>query len=147
MIEEHNGVDNIAFIVPTKALINQVSFKIKRLISDTSYKVVSSPEIPKIYLTKGAKFIFVFTAERLVTYLLNHTNPQIDYLFLDEAHKLLNTKDKRTPVLYHALTLAKRKSINIYFASPNVPNPDVFLQLVNNSTEESISIEESPESE
>lgn len=144
LIEEHNGVDNIAFIVPTKALINQVSFKIKRLISDTSYKVVSSPEIPKIYLTKGAKFIFVFTAERLVTYLLNHTNPQIDYLFLDEAHKLLNTKDKRTPVLYHALTLAKRKSINIYFASPNVPNPDVFLQLVNNSTEESISIEESP---
>lgn len=144
LVERHNGVDNLAFVVPTKALINQVSFKIKNILHDSNYKVVSSPEIPKIFLNKDTKFIFVFTAERLVTYLLNQKNPQIDYLFVDEAHKLLNYKDKRTPILYHALTLAKRKSINIYFASPNVPNPEVFLKLVNNSTEESKTIEETP---
>lgn len=144
LIEQHNGVDNIAFIVPTKALINQISFKIKNILHDVNYKVVNSPEIPKIFLNKGSKFVFVFTAERLVKYLLNKKNPQIDYLFVDEAHKLLNYKDKRTPILYHALTLAKRKSINIYFASPNVPNPEVFLKLINNSTEESVTIEEIP---
>ena len=33
--------------------------------------------------------------------------------------------------------MAKRKSINIFFASPNIPNPSVFLELVNNTPDES----------
>ena len=43
-----------------------------------------------------------------------------------------------------SLVLAKRKSVNIYFASPNIPNADIFLKMINNSTEESQSIVESP---
>lgn len=38
---------------------------------------------------------------------------------------------------YHAITLAEQKSINLYFAAPNVPNPELFLELVGNSLEES----------
>lgn len=57
---------------------------------------------------------------------------------------MLSKKDTRTPLLYHALVLAKRKSVNIYFASPNIPNADVFLEMINNSTDESMSIIESP---
>jgi hypothetical protein len=40
--------------------------------------------------------------------------------------------------------MAKRKSVHIYFASPNIPNSEVFLKLINNSTEESMSVIESP---
>lgn len=66
LIEEHNQSDNIAFIVPTKALINQVSYKIRNLVKSYSYKVINSPEIPKILKKKDGKYIFVFTPERLI---------------------------------------------------------------------------------
>lgn len=144
LIEEHNGSDNIAFIVPTKALINQVSHKLKNIIFDSGYRVISTPKIPKVLMNDKGKYIFVFTAERLISYFLDLDNPKIDYLFVDEAHKLLNKKDTRTPLLYHALILAKRKSVNIYFASPNIPNASIFLELINNSTDESMTIDESP---
>lgn len=140
LIEEHNQSDNIAFIVPTKALINQVSYKIRNLVKSYSYKVINSPEIPKILKKKDGKYIFVFTPERLISYFLDGTNPKIDYLFVDEAHKLLSIKDTRTPLMYHALVMAKRKSINIFFASPNIPNPSVFLELVNNTPDESYAV-------
>lgn len=140
LIDEHNQSDNIAFIVPTKALINQVSYKIRKLVKSYSYKVINSPEIPKVIKRQDGKYIFVFTPERLIAYFLDTTNPKIDYLFVDEAHKLLSVKDTRTPLLYHALVMAKRKSINIFFASPNIPNPSVFLELVNNTPDESYAV-------
>lgn len=140
LIDEHNQSDNIAFIVPKKALINQVSNKIRRLVKYSKYKVINSPEIPKVLKKQENKYVFIFTPERLVSYFLDSTNPKIDYLFVDEAHKLLSTKDTRTPLMYHALNMAKRKSINIYFASPNIPNPSIFLELVNNTIEESYAV-------
>jgi helicase conserved C-domain protein len=144
IIKEHNKTDNIAFIVPTKALINQVGNRLKEIVDEFGYKVITTPVIPKVFLNQDNKYIFVFTAERLILYFIDKDNPQIDYLFVDEAHKLLSKKDMRTPLLYHALVLAKRKSVNIYFASPNIPNADVFLEMINNSTDESMSIIESP---
>ena len=144
IIKEHNKNDNIAFIVPTKALINQVGNRLKEIVDEFGYKVITTPVIPKVFLNQDNKYIFVFTAERLILYFTDKNNPQIDYLFVDEAHKLLSKKDTRTPLLYHALILAKRKSVNIYFASPNIPNADVFLEMINNSTDESMSIIESP---
>lgn len=144
IIKEHNKTDNIAFIVPTKALINQVGNRIKEIVDEFGYKVITTPVIPKVFLNQDNKYIFVFTAERLILYFTDKNNPQIDYLFVDEAHKLLSKKDTRTPILYHALVLAKRKSVNIYFASPNIPNADIFLEMINNSTDESMSIIESP---
>lgn len=96
LIEEHNQSDNIAFIVPTKALINQVSYKIRNLVKPYRYKVINSPEIPKVIKKQDEKYIFIFTPERLIAYFLDATNPKIDYLFVDEAHKLLSVKDTRT---------------------------------------------------
>ena len=140
LIKEHNQSDNIAFIVPTKALINQVSNKVRHLVRPYNYRVINSPEIPKVIKKQEEKYIFVFTPERLITYFLDSSNPKIDYLLVDEAHKLLSIKDTRTPLMYHALVMAKRKSVNIFFASPNIPNPSVFLELVNNTPDESYSV-------
>lgn len=144
IIEAHNKTDNIAFIVPTKALINQVGQRLKEITRDFGYKVITTPIIPKVFLNQDNRYAFVFTPERLISYFMDGNNPQIDYLMVDEAHKLLSKKDTRTPLLYHSLVLAKRKSVNIYFASPNIPNADVFLKMINNSTEESKSVLESP---
>ena len=144
IIDKHNKTDNIAFIVPTKALINQVGYGLKKIIKDEQYKIITTPIIPKVFLKQDYKYIFVFTPERLIPYFMENDNPKIDYLFVDEAHKLLSQTDTRTPLLYHALVLAKRKSVNIYFASPNIPNAEIFLAMINNSTDESMSIIESP---
>lgn len=144
IIDEHNKKDNIAFIVPTKALINQVGNSLKKIIQDEQYKVITTPIIPKIFLKQDCRYIFVFTPERLIPYFMEKGNPKIDYLFVDEAHKLLSQTDTRTPLLYHALVLAKRKSVNIFFASPNIPNAEIFLEMINNSIDESMSIIESP---
>lgn len=133
---------NIAFVVPTKALIHQVSNRLKKIIDNPQYKIISTPQIPKIIRYKKYKYIFVFTPERLISYLTDPLNSKIDFLFVDEAHKLLNSSDLRTPILYHALVLAKRKSVKIYFSSPNVPNAEVFLQMIGNSCEEAYSVKE-----
>ncbi|MBS5126604.1 MAG: DEAD/DEAH box helicase [Clostridium sp.] len=143
LVDTYNDNINIAFVVPTKALIHQLSNRLKKIIDNSQYKIISTPQIPKILLKKEYKYIFIFTPERLISYLTNPLNSTIDYIFVDEAHKLLSSKDLRTPILYHALVLAKRKSINIYFASPNVPNADVFLQMINNSSSEARCVNES----
>lgn len=142
LIEKRNGSDNIVILVPTRALINQVSSKLKKVITNEKYKIFTHPTVPLIYRREENKFIFVFTPERLVAYLSEVSNPVINYLLVDEAHKLLSETDTRAPLFYHALMLAKRKSINLYFSSPNIPNVDIFLQLVGNSTEETMSITE-----
>lgn len=141
LIEKKNASDNIALLVPTRALINQVSSKLKNVITDKNYKILTKPIVPLLYRQRDTRFIFVFTPERLISYL-SESNPVINYLLVDEAHKLLSETDTRAPLFYHALMIAKRKSINLYFSSPNVPNTDVFLQLVGNSVEETLSIKE-----
>lgn len=126
IIKEHNRTDNIAFIVPTKALINQVENQLRKISTDFNYRIITTPIIPKVFFNQDNRYIFIFTPERLISYFMDLNNPKIDYLFVDEAHKLLSNKDTRTPLLYHSLVLAKRKSVNIYFASPNIPNADIF---------------------
>ena len=71
----------------------------------------------------------------------------INYLFVDKAHKIIAEKDSRSPLYYHAILLAERKSIKLYFASPNIPNADVFLQLFEKSVDEQMIIRESPVSQ
>ncbi len=141
LIEKKNGSDNIALLVPTRALINQVSMKLKTVIDNRKYKILTKPIVPLLYKQGDTRFIFVFTPERLISYL-SENNPVINYLLVDEAHKLLSDTDTRAPLFYHALMIAKRKSINLYFSSPNVPNTEIFLQLVGNSVEETLAIKE-----
>ncbi|MGG3640026.1 DEAD/DEAH box helicase [Bacillus gobiensis] len=141
LIKERNASDNIVILVPTRALINQVKNKLKKEISVSKYKILSHPTVPLLYKNKGNKYIFVFTPERLISYLSND-NPAINYVFVDEAQKLITENDSRAPLFYHALMLAKRKSVNLYFSSPNIKNSEIFLQLFGNSTEETLSVTE-----
>lgn len=144
IIKERHETDNIIVLVPTRALINQVTARLKSLINSKNYKVLSHPVVPHIYKNRGLKYVFVFTPERLIAYLSEKDNPVISYMFVDEAHKIISEKDSRSPLYYHAILMAERKSIKLYFASPNIPNTDIFLQLFEKSTDEQMIIKESP---
>lgn len=148
LIEESNCNENIAILVPTRALINQILLQLKKEFSDIeSYKVLSHPTVPDTFRAEGRKFIFIFTPERLTAYLAEFNNPRIGYLFIDEAQKVTSQNDTRSPLYYHAILQAERKSIKLYFASPNIPNPEVFLQLFEKSTEEAKNVKSSPVSQ
>lgn len=147
IITERHGIDNIVILVPTRALINQVTTRLKKTITDKNYRVLAHPVVPMIYKNRMLKYVFVFTPERLISYLGEKENPVINYMFVDEAHKIIAEKDSRSPLYYHAILLAERKSIKLYFASPNIPNADVFLQLFEKSVDEQMIIKESPVSQ
>ncbi len=127
---------NYAIVVPTKALINEVYSKIildlKGMLQEYNYRVVTSSG--DVALTTPHNYIFVLTPERLLYLLIGDKEMKLDYLFIDEAHKI-SSKDKRSAFYYKiADMLAWRKpSPHIIFASPNIPNPEVFLELIPNA--------------
>lgn len=145
LIDQDSSCGNIVILVPTRALITQVSNELKKDYERHSqYAVVSYPTLSPIIRKTKEKFIFVFTPERLLSYLSDSSNPKVDYLFIDEAHKMLIGTDTRSPLYYHAIVQAKRKSVRLFFASPNVPNPEIFLEIFEISADEKLNIQESP---
>ncbi len=148
LIQEERIKDNIAILVPTRALINQNLFKLREEFEAVdSYEVLAHPQIPQYIRNRNNNYIFVFTPERLISYLSDKTNPSIEYLFIDEAHKVIAEKDTRNPLYYHSILQAQKKSIRLYFASPNVSNPEIYLKLFDRSTDESVYTVESPVSQ
>lgn len=141
IIEIRKGIDNIVIMVPTRALISEF---IKRYKSKkyNNYVILSQPVVPKMYINKGYKYIFVLTPERLISYFGKNFNPSIQYMFIDESQKIIAEKDSRSPLYYHAISIAERKSVNLFFASPNIKNPDIFLRLFDKSIDESITIKD-----
>lgn len=99
---QHGVQMNFALIVPTKALINEIYKQIidedlKSLLSEHNYKVVTAAG--DIALEGLHNFILVLTPERLLYLLISKPDLQIDYLFIDEAHKL-SGKNSRGPFYY-----------------------------------------------
>lgn len=125
---------NYALIVPTKALINEVRSKVIKDLENNlekcNYRVVSAAS--DIALEEEHSFIFVLTPERLLYLLISNPELQIDYLFVDEAHKL-SGKNSRGPFYYKVvdMLLRRNKKPHFIFASPNIPNPQVYLRLMN----------------
>lgn len=125
---------NYALIVPTKALINEVRAKIIKDLEDNlkkcNYRVVTAAS--DISLEEEHNFIFVLTPERLLYLLISNPNLQVDYLFVDEAHKM-SGKNSRGPFYYKIvdMLLQRKNRPHFIFASPNIPNPQVYLRLLN----------------
>jgi ERCC4-related helicase len=143
IIKERKGIDNIAILVPTRALISQIREQLKNNLKEIdNYKIIEYPEIP--YMFNKNKYIFIFTPERLIAYLGNQDNPNIDYMFIDEAQKIISNKDTRAPLYYHAILLAQRKSIKLFFSAPNISNADIFLKIFEKSQTENMILKESP---
>jgi replicative superfamily II helicase len=144
--------ENIVVMVPTRALINQFSIDLNKELKDVlkhyNYTVITNSNVSELSSTEQ-HYIFVLTPERLLSYLSQKKNPPISYLFVDEAHKLAAEKDTRAVTTYSAVSKALRQNpnLNLYFSSPNVSNPEVFLKLFNKDENLSYRTIESPVSQ
>ena len=67
---------------------------------------MTHPIVPAMYRRDNAKYVFVFTPERMIAYLSEKNNPLISYLFIDEAQKIIAKKDSRAPLYYQAVSVA-----------------------------------------
>lgn len=129
-----NGVKmNFARIVPTKALINEMRNDtindLKNILEEQNYRVVTAAS--DISLEEEHNFILIMTPERLLYFLISNPDFQLDYLFIDEAHKI-GGRNSRGPFYYKVVDLLSRKKQvpHFIFASPNIPNPEEYLKLV-----------------
>ena len=132
---ENGSTNNYAILVPTKALINEIRSDIigslQGKLKETNYRVVSASG--DIVLQQEHNFIFVMTPERLLHMLIGMPKIRIDFLFVDEAHKI-SDRGGRSAYYYEVVAhLSKLKEMPTeIFASPNIPNPEVFLSLIPN---------------
>lgn len=143
-----NGAQkNYALIVLTKALINEVRAKVIddlggekntekiNYLSRHNYSVVTAASDIALE-DENRNFILVMTPERLLYLLIAKSRFDLDYLFIDEAHKL-SGKNSRAPFYYKVVDklVHRQKKPHFIFASPNIPNPQVYLQLMLNAEE------------
>ena len=125
--------ENFVIVVPTKALINEVSSRIiddiNTKLAEYNYRVITSSGA--LSLQQEHNFVLVLTPERLLYLLLDKPEFKIDYLFVDEAHKI-SSKDSRSPFYYKVINILSQRQVkpHIIFSSPNIPNPEIYLQLI-----------------
>lgn len=145
--------ENIVIIVPTRALINQFFSDLKTEFDEQlelyRYKIFINSNVSENLTREKFNYIFILTPERLLSYLSEEKNPPIGFLFIDEAHKLANEKDSRSVTTYSAIEKVQKKfgNIKLYFSSPNVSNPEIFLELFNRNKLNSFKTNESPVSQ
>ena len=92
---------NFAIVVPTKALINEATEKLTEVLGpelkEKNYRIVTSAGA--MALEEEHNFIFAMTPERLLYLLILMRDIPIEYLFIDEAHKI-SKKDGRSAFYY-----------------------------------------------
>jgi hypothetical protein len=131
---------NFVLLIPTKALINEVSSKViedlKELLAEHDYRVVTSAGA--LSLQQQHNFVLALTPERLLYLLLDKPKFKVDYLFIDEAHKI-SSRDSRSPFYYKVIDMLSKGShrTNIVFSSPNIPNPEIYLHLISDAQQSS----------
>ncbi len=124
---------NYAILVPTKALINEIKenmFKaLKKTLIQTNYRIVTSSG--DIVLQQDHHFVFIMTPERLLHMMIERADIPLDFLFIDEAHKI-SERGGRSTYYYKVLSqLSQRKTMpTVVFASPNIPNPSIYLNII-----------------
>lgn len=130
---QNGSTDNFAILVSTKALINEVRSNLigalQTKLKETNYRIVTASG--DLVLKQDHHFIFVMTPERLLHMMIERENIQIDFLFIDEAHKI-SARGGRSTYYFKVLTqLGKRQSLpTVIFASPNIPNPEVYMKII-----------------
>lgn len=97
---------NFAIIVPTKALINETTEKLTEVLGpelkEKNYRIVTSAGA--MALEEEHNFIFAMTPERLLYLLILMKDIPIEYLFIDEAHKI-SKKDGRSAFYYKVVDM------------------------------------------
>ncbi len=121
---------NIVYIVPTRALIQQVQQDIERLLKNEDAIDWSITTLPMRSSIDDSKTnVFVFTQERFHILLGEYgTNIRFDMIIIDEAQKIGD--NYRGVLLQQAIESALYRSprCKVLFASPMTENPEIFLE-------------------
>ena len=126
-----NKKEKIVLVVPTRALIKELSEKVLNGLKEYSLtneiSIRTVPLVEEDNIDNG--IVYILTQERLNT-LINETDIVINTLFIDEAQEI---QSNRGVVLQNTLELAIKKfpDINLFFASPLINNPKYFNELLN----------------
>ena len=129
---KNNNKKNYVVVVPTKALISEITSdfitELNVLLKDKNYKVINTYN--ETNENDKFNYVMVYTQERLLSHLIN-SNIKVNYVFIDEAHKLFY-KDTRTMYFYKILDILRNQDNvpNIYFSAPLIKNPNEFLDLL-----------------
>lgn len=124
---------DFALIVPTKALISETYIKVindlQTELSNHNYRVIRS--VNEIQNEDSHKHIFVMTPERLLYLLMSNVKRKLGYVFIDESQRI-SANDTRSTFYYQVIDLLQKEASKplISFASPNIPNPQIYLNLI-----------------
>jgi hypothetical protein len=128
---------NFAILVPTKALINEVSKEIAdnlgELLRQHDYRIITSAGAMILQEKNEHRYVFVMTPERMMYQLIGFKDIPIHYLFIDEAQNI-SEKEGRSAFYYQVVGMLNRSEMrpHMIFASPHIPNPDIYLELIAN---------------
>lgn len=126
---------NFAILVPTKALINEVSKEMADnlgdLLREHDYRIITSAGATILQEKNEHKYVFVMTPERMLYQLIGFKDIPIQYLFVDEAQNI-SDKEGRSAFYYQVVGILNRSELrpHVIFASPHIPNPDIYLELI-----------------
>ena len=114
---------NVAFLVPTRALINQVSEEIAYWISshDIQSELITTPIPSEAKLPERG--IFVVTQERMQLIQMTHQQLSFDLMLVDEAQSIGD--GPRGVLLFSVIEEALRRNIDmqLLFSGPNLSEP------------------------
>ncbi|MBI9019034.1 MAG: DEAD/DEAH box helicase [Phycisphaerae bacterium] len=124
-----NPQATIVYIVPTRALIQQVQRDIESNLKTDNVENVSVETLPlQTSLKEGQANVFVFTQERLHVLLAAfNNNISIDLMIVDEAQKIGD--NYRGVLLQQAIeaVVCRNERCKIIYASPMTANPQILL--------------------
>ncbi len=131
-LEEHIrlvGPLNVVYIVPTRALIQEVEEDLREYFRDARLRNVVVSSIPSEGMMRaGASHVFVFTQERLHLFMSRVTAVfRSDILLIDEAQKIGD--GHRGVLLQQVLddAVEQNREVKVVFASPSTSNPEALL--------------------
>jgi len=122
-----SGCKKIVYIVPTRALIQQVESDLKVVLKENLKQEFDVSVIPLLKEKSQATQIFVFTQERLQWLLNDYAEFIPDIIFIDEAQKIADSA--RGIILENVMNeITKRNpKVKMVFASPMTSNPEKLL--------------------
>lgn len=117
----------VCILTPTKSLLSQTLSAIIKLKNDRRNVIV----YPDVTYDKAGPLIAIFTQERFAAFLSHNPKEYFDYLFVDEAHNIMEA-DERGVTLSRDLIIAqtRNQNLNIDFFSPFIISPDKSLEVI-----------------
>lgn len=121
----------VIYIVPTRALINQVQTEFQNMVEKANIPdlfISTIPNLPEDLIAK--KKLFILTQERLELLINPNSDLYADIIVIDEAH-LISSGARGIKLETVIEKIQKRKKPQYIFAAPYITNPDIFKIIFN----------------